>query len=361
MFSRSTRSRALALTALLVSASATATTINQNTSWTISRTESNPTWRVVAYGDSLYAGYNGNLFSVAKRAGPLVDGEYLAHEWKANIEVVRRARSGARADDIYENKILAEKSYMQANTTRVVTFEMCGNDYLQARSAFSAQKGTCDYTGLDAALANCTRYTEKAMQAINQYATQARLKVVANLYYPGFDADNVPTTCTDAQQKPVNKREKFLPYVVTSNWRTCHLAEQYGFQCADVFAEFMGADYDGNGDGQIDRDALLYIPGESESAYVSRVTGTLGATLRDANTHFVDANTSYDYLQSDNVHPTHFSSATISLGFFSGTGTGSGPSDFPDAQISEGKNPQWNGWGHERMGWRLSTFNLTAP
>src|SRR6218665_2782492 len=361
MFSRSTRSRALALTAFRGSAGTTATTINQNTSWTITRTGSDPTWRVVAYGDSLYAGYNGNLFSVAKRAGPLVEGEYLARAWKANVEVVRRARSGARADDIYENKILAEKSYMQASTTRVVTFEMCGNDYLQARTAFSAQKGTCDYGGLDAALESCTLYTEKAMQAINRYATQARLKVVANLYYPGFGADDVPTSCTDAQGEPGNKRAKFLPYVVKSNWRTCHLAEQYGFQCADVFAEFMAADYDGNGDGVVDRDALRYIPGESESAYVSRITSALGATLHDANTHFVDANTSYDYLQSDDVHPTHFSSATISLGFFSGTGTGSGPPDFPDAQISEGKNPQWNQWGHERMGWSLSTFNPSSP
>ena len=49
-------------------------------------------------------------------------------------EVVRRAKSGAVASDIYNNKIVAERSYMQTANTRVVTFEMCGNDGLQARS-----------------------------------------------------------------------------------------------------------------------------------------------------------------------------------------------------------------------------------
>jgi hypothetical protein len=34
------------------------------------------------------------------------------------------------ASDIYNNKIVAERSYMQASSTRVVTFEMCGNDGL---------------------------------------------------------------------------------------------------------------------------------------------------------------------------------------------------------------------------------------
>ena len=33
--------------------------------------------------------------------------------------------------------------------TRVVTFEMCGNDGLQARSSFAGQTGTCNYTPLN--------------------------------------------------------------------------------------------------------------------------------------------------------------------------------------------------------------------
>ena len=350
--------RALALALLGVSAPGAATTINQNTSWTITGTGAGSSQRIVAYGDSIYAGYNGALFSVARRAGPLVQGEYLALAAHGPVEVVRRARSGARAEDVYENKILAEKSYMQASNTRVVTFEMCGNDYLQARTAFAGQSGTCDFAPLEQALSSCTLYTERAMQAINRYAPSSALKVVSNLYYPGFGADNVTTTCTDSTtRKAVNRRARFLPYLVRSNWRTCELARQNGFECADTFAEFMAADYDSNGDGLIDRDAVRYQPGESEAAYLARLTtGPLAATLRDANAHLASAGASYDYLQSDDVHPTHFSPAVISLGLFTGSGSGAGPADFSAAQLEAGKNPEWNRWGHERLGWRLSTF-----
>ncbi|WNG35031.1 SGNH/GDSL hydrolase family protein [Archangium minus] len=340
---------------LVVGSDALASTINQNTSWTINRSGATSTYRVVAYGDSIYAGYNGSLFSVAKRAAPLVEGEYLAKDFNANIEVVRRTKSGAKADDIYNNKIVAERSYMQTSNTRVVTFEMCGNDYLQARSAFSSQTGTCSYSGLDTALANCTTYTERAMQAINQYATSAKAKIVMNIYYPGYDADNVQTSCTDPSTGTrINKRAKFLPYLAKSNWRTCNLAEKYGFKCADAFAEMMAADYDSNGDGQIDREAIRYRSGETEAAYVARITSTFASTLRDANTHFVSSSASYDYIQSDNTHPTYYGSTM-------GTGSGSGAPDFSDSVIVNGQNAQWNKWGHERVGWILSTLDPATP
>ena len=51
---------------------------------------------------------------------------------------------------------------MQTSNTRVVTFEMCGNDGLQARSTLAGESGTCDYTPLDDALANCTTYQQLA-------------------------------------------------------------------------------------------------------------------------------------------------------------------------------------------------------
>ena len=53
--------------------------------------------------------------------------------------------------------------------------------------------------------------------------------------------------------------------------------------------------------------ATLDLPlpaGESEASYLGRITGTLKATLRDANAHFVSASSSYDYIQSDDTHPT---------------------------------------------------------
>ena len=55
-------------------AQARANTINQNTSWTIQRSGATSTYRVVAYGDSIFAGYNGGLWSVARRASPYTSG-----------------------------------------------------------------------------------------------------------------------------------------------------------------------------------------------------------------------------------------------------------------------------------------------
>ena len=350
-----------AATVLLVSG-AGANTVTQNTSWTIDRPGTSTTYRVTAYGDSIYAGYHGSISNVAKRAAPWVDGEYLSQLWGADIEVIRRAKSGAVASDIYNNKIVAERSYMQTTNTRVVSFEMCGNDGLQARSNFSGQSGTCDYSVLDTALANCTTYTQLAMQYINHNAySGTRLKVITNLYYPGYDADNALSTCTDpGTGQRVNKQSKFLPYLARMNWRACNFAAQYGFACADSFAQFMGADYDSNGDGQIDSDGLRYVQGESEDSYVNRLAVTLRSTIRDANVHLVNASTSYDYIQSDNTHPT-YTGSTIYVGFFGGTGTGSGPPDYSGGQIAGGKNPIWNQLGHERMGWALSVYNPATP
>lgn len=340
---------------------ALANTVTQNSSWTINRTGATTKYRVVGYGDSIFAGYYGSISYVAKRAQPVVSGEYLAKQWNSNIEVIRRTKSGAIASDIYNNKIINERSYMQDASTRVVMFEMCGNDFLQARSSFAGQTGTCDYSVIDTALANCTTYQEKAMQAINTYATTAKAKIIMNIYYPGYNADNTNTSCVDATTgAPVNKQTKFLPYLAHSNWRACNLAAKYGFQCADAFAQMMGADYDSNGDGKIDSDGLRYIQGETEADYVNRISVTLRSTIRDANTHLVNATTSYDYIQSDDTHPTYYSS-TLYVGLFGGTGSGSGAPWFTDTQIVSGKNPVFNQYGHEKSGWEISRFNPASP
>lgn len=346
--------------AAVVASEATASTITQNVSWTIDRAGTTAKYRITAYGDSIYAGYRGSLSSVARRSAPTVDGEYLSKLWNADIETIRRTKSGAVASDIYNNKIVAERSYMQTTNTRVVTFEMCGNDGLQARSSFAGQSGTCNLGVLDTALNNCTTYIQSAMSYINNNAYGGtKLKVIANLYYPGYAADNALSNCTigGVQQ---NKQSTFLPYIAKMNWRMCNYANQYGFACADDFAQYMGADYDSNGDGQIDSDALRYVQGESEAAYVTRITSTLRSTIRDANTHFVSAGTSYDYIQSDDTHGTYLGS-TVSVGLFGGTGSGTSASYFTDAQIVGGKNPAWNQNGHDRMGWAISVNNPATP
>jgi lysophospholipase L1-like esterase len=348
--------------AVATAAAAAASTINQNTSWTIDRAGTSTRYRVVAYGDSIFAGYRGSIFNVAKRAAPWVDGEYLSNTFATDIEVIRRTKSGAKADDIYNNKIVGERSYMQNTSTRVVMFEMCGNDYLQARSNFNGQSGTCNYSVGENALAACTNYMGLAMNAINQYATTATRKMISNIYYPGYDADNALSNCNDpVTGQKVNKQNNFLNILARSNWRACNLAEQRGFLCVDSFAQYMGADYDSNGDGQIDSDALRYVSGESEADYVTRITTTLRSTVRDANVHLVNSSTSFDYIQSDNTHPTYFGSATIGINIFTGSGSGSGAPDFSGSQIVGGKNPQWNRSGHERMGWGLSEFNPATP
>ncbi|MDE2078443.1 MAG: SGNH/GDSL hydrolase family protein [Burkholderiales bacterium] len=348
-----------ALALLGMGAEAAASTLNQNVSWTIDRSGTSTKYRLVAYGDSIYAGYNGSTTNAAKYSAPTVDAEYLSALWNADIESVRRTKSGAIASDVYNNKIVAEKSYMQASTTRVVTFEMCGNDGLQARSAFKSQTGTCDYSGLNTALSNCKTYVAQAMDFINANAySGVKVKIISNLHYPGYAADNVQSSCKDSTTgATVNMRDTFLPYLAKMNYWMCEYARQKGFKCADNFAQFMGADYDSNGDGQIDSDGLAYVLGESESNYVTRITSTLKSTIRDANTHYVSSSSSYDYIQSDDTHPT-YTGGTVTAGLFGGT-TGSGAPRY--TSFTNGKNPIWNQYGHERMGWAVSTSNPSAP
>ncbi|HWS26231.1 MAG TPA: SGNH/GDSL hydrolase family protein [Xanthomonadales bacterium] len=334
-------------------------TLNQNVSWTVDRAGTTAKYRVVAYGDSIYAGYNGSVSNAAKYSAPTVDAEYLSATWNADIESIRRAKSGAVASDVYNNKIVAEKSYMQAASTRVVTFEMCGNDGLQARTSFKDQSGTCNYGVLNTALANCKTYVASAMNYINANASpNVKLKVIANLYYPGYNADNVQSTCKDAATgATVNMRTTFLPIIAKMNYWMCENARLKGFKCVDNFAQYMGADYDSNGDGQVDSDALRYVAGDTETAYVTRIATTLKATLRDANTHFVSSASSYDYIQSDDVHPT-YTGGTVSAGLWGGS-TGTGAPRY--TSFTAGKSPIWNRYGHERMGWSLSTYSPPAP
>jgi lysophospholipase L1-like esterase len=352
--------RGLTAAALLaLGAPALANTLNQNVSWTIDRSGTTAKYRIVAYGDSIYAGYNGSISNAAKYSAPTVDAEYLSAKWNADIESVRRAKSGAVASDVYNNKIVSERSYMQASSTRVVTFEMCGNDGLQARSSFKSQTGTCNYGVLDTAVNNCRTYVARAMDYINANAhPNTKLKVIANLYYPGFNADNVQSSCRDASTgATVNLRDRFLPAIAKMNYWMCEYARQKGFQCADSFAQYMGADYDSNGDGQVDSAALRYVSGESEASYVTRITSTLRSTLRDANTHFVSSSSSFDYIQSDDVHPT-YTGGTVRAGLWGGT-TGTGAPRY--TSFTNGQSPIWNRYGHERMGWAISVYNPASP
>jgi len=87
---------------------------------------------------------------------------------------------------------------------------------------------------------------------------------------------------------------------------------------------------------------------------------TYRATLRDANGKLLNASTSSDYIQSDNTHPTYIGS-TIWIGFIGGSGSGTGAPDYSGSQIVGGKNPVWDRYGHERMGWAISVGNPATP
>lgn len=336
-----------------------ASTLNQNVSWTIDRPGTATQYRLVAYGDSIFAGYHGSTLSAAKYSAPTVEAEYLSALWNARIESVRRTKSGALAQDVFKNKIVAERAYMQASNTRVVAFEMCGNDGLQARASFKRQNGSCDDSGLMVAENACRTYVAAAMDYINAYAySGVKLKLVANLHYPGYAADNVMSSCKDpATGRSVNMQDKFLPSLARINFAMCDLAHRKGFVCVDNFAQYMGADYDSNGDGQIDAEALRYVPGESEASYVTRITRTLRSTLRDANRHFATPSSSYDYIQSDDTHPT-YTGNTVNSGLFGSTSGGGAPRYYT---VVNGKNPVWNQYGHERMGWAGSAFHPVTP
>ena len=194
-------------------ATANASTLTQNSTWTIDRGGTTTKYRITAYGDSIYAGYNGSTISAAKWASPTVDAEYVSALWNVDIDSIRRTKSGAVASDIYNNKIVAERSYMQASSTRIVTFEMCGNDGLQARSNFKGQTGTCSYARMDTAVETCKTYVAAAMDFINANAyAGTKLKIISNLYYPGYAADNVQSSCKDAATgSSVNLQNTFLP------------------------------------------------------------------------------------------------------------------------------------------------------
>jgi cysteine-rich repeat protein len=350
----------------LAAGAASASTIAQNSAWNITRTGSTQTFGVVAYGDSIFAGYT-SATNIARRGAPLVTAEYLAALSGQRVEVRRRCQSGAVASGVYGRiNSTADRAFMQNANTRMVMFEMCGNDYLQARSSFRSASGTCNYTGLQTALANCVNFTTLAMQNINQFAhANTKVKMVMNLYYPGFNADNAYSTCTDAVNgdpangNRVHMQTFFLPLLAESNWNVCKIAEQNGFECADAFATYMARDYDSNGDGIIDSDAIRYVKGESLAAYKARIVG-LKSTLRDSNLKLVNNTTTFDYLQSDDTHPT-FEGATASTLF---TTPGGDVSVFfaTAGAYPNGKNPHWDWNGHDRLGWFMDpTATFTPP
>ena len=96
------------------------------------------------------------------------------------------------------------------------------------------------------------------------------------------------------------------------------------------------------------------------SQTIDRLGATLRATIHDANTHFFRATSSYDFLQSDDTHPT-YDGPTVYLGLLGGSGDGHATPRFPDDGYTRGTTKLWKKHGHDRMGWAMSTFHPASP
>jgi hypothetical protein len=172
-----------------------------------------------------------------------------------------------------------------------------------------------------------------------------------------MDAYNKTSSCRDATTgRGVNITEMMLGVSAKANYWMCEYARQKGFVCVDNFAQYHAADYDSNGDGLIDSEAIKYRPGDTEAAYVTRITTTYRSTIRDANVKRITASTTYDYIQSDDIHPS-YTGGNVSLSF--GTGTGSAAPRY--TSFTGGKSPIWDRYAHERSGWSMATSNPSAP
>ena len=93
--SRALRALLPALALLAWGGNATASTLNQNVSWTIDRASTTTKYRVVAYGDSIYAGCNGSTLNAAKyppHSGSRVPGRLVEcrHRKRTPHQVGRR-------------------------------------------------------------------------------------------------------------------------------------------------------------------------------------------------------------------------------------------------------------------------------
>ena len=88
--------RALSFLALLgIGAHAAANTLTQNVSWTIDRAGTTAKYRIVAYGDSIYAGYNGSTFNAAKYAAPTVEARIPSRPFGTRTSKACARKSGA--------------------------------------------------------------------------------------------------------------------------------------------------------------------------------------------------------------------------------------------------------------------------
>jgi lysophospholipase L1-like esterase len=250
-----------------------------------------------AFGDSIAAGYCG-IFC-RNESFAVRHARSVAQAFDATVSYRGRAVSGDLMSAIAD-EIFAFRSDVAA--ADFIAVDGCGNDYLDARSAYRNQTSCTNETVLANALSTCHTQLVRALDTIAANKKASATVVVMNLYYPGVNNDKGRACGTGSHF------DVFLDYLVESNWITCTEALARGFDCADAFAGFNAPDFDSDGDGQIDSDEVRFDPIsdiDDFDGYYSRIVLQNKHLIRDANTKQISASQTVDYLLSDDTHPTN--------------------------------------------------------
>ncbi len=259
---------------------------------------SSTTTRVsLALGDSIVAGYCG-IFCRLDSYGVFYSQD-IANGLDAQVDFRGRAQSGEVMSQI------ATRTANNVASIRVadyIVLEGCGNDFLNARSTYRGQSDCTNENVLATALDTCNTNMRRTLDTIaaNKKAN-ARVRVMF-LYYPGVAADK-------ARRCGANTHfDIFLDYLLEAGWTTCNEAWNRGFECVDGFAAFNAADVDTNldADNLIDSDQIRInedTDADNFPNYYNRVQASK-AVIGDANTKRTGTNTTADFLQGDDTHPT---------------------------------------------------------
>ncbi|ACY16605.1 SGNH/GDSL hydrolase family protein [Haliangium ochraceum] len=257
---------------------------------------SSTTRRYVAFGDSIAAGYCGIFCRTSSFA--VRHAQDLANVDDARVYYQGRAISGAVM------RTIADETEDYANdiaNADFISLSGCGNDYLDARSDYRGQSDCTNELVIAQALDTCQSHMRRALDTIAAHKKPSAQVTVMALYYPGVNTDK-NRSCGSGSHFDV-----FLDYMVESNWLACEEALARGFDCVDGLSAFNAPDFDSNGDGRVDSDAMRYDPvvdfGNFEG-YYQRVALEHKAVIGDANQKRISRTQNADYLRSDDTHPT---------------------------------------------------------
>lgn len=253
---------------------------------------------VTTFGDSIAAGYCG-LFcrndSLTVRYA-----RHVANARDARVSYRGRAMSGELMSQIAD-RVASNLTDLRA--ADYVTIEGCGNDFLDARSAFRSSSNCTNESPLSNALATCKTHLVRALDKIAAERKAGSTVQVMALYYPGINSDK-SRSCNGMSHFDI-----FLDYLAEANWFTCNEAWKRGFKCTDGLAAFNAADVDTTLDADTLPDAAQIRISQAAdyqnfAGYYSRIQDNK-AVLTDANTKRVSASSTVDYLLSDDTHPTN--------------------------------------------------------